>query len=242
MPRKKSLPKSLPKPLLEDLSPSKVLEETFQLDYFYDSRGEPVAIPHRWHRGAEDQRLCVIVGENACGKSFFRRVVQAVHGHMKTELIHLSMEGRKSPMAAMVYGNEECRSTGENSINTVLGAMSTADSRDKDTAIFWDEPDIGLSDSWCAGVGARIREYAESAPKHVRGMYVVTHNRTLLRELASVEPHFVWLGDESQEVERSIPLSEWVDLPVNPRYDLGAIRELSRSRFRAIQAILNQIK
>jgi len=236
MPRK---PRKKPTPA--GLSPLKILEETFQLDYFYDDGGDPVAIPHRWHRGAEDQRLCVIAGENACGKSFFRRVVQAVHGHLKTELIHLSMEGRKSPMAAMVYGDEGCRSTGENSINTVLGAMSTANSRDKDTAIFWDEPDIGLSDSWCAGVGVRIREYAESAPKHVRGMYVVTHNRTLLRELASVDPHFVWLGEESQGVDRSIPLSEWVELPIKPRYDLEALRDLSRARYRALQAILKRV-
>lgn len=229
--------------------PASVLDHALNdFTYFVGKKGKPPAIPWRWRKGPRDARLAVIVGENASGKSFLRKLLREIHRDAKIELIHLSMSGRtdrSNPMVGFVYGDENWESTGQCSVNTVVGAMKTASGRTHPTAIFWDEPDVGLSDSWAAGVGVRVREYAQSAPEHVRGIYLVTHRRVLLQELVAAKPHFVWLGNETldwqpSETGGSCPtLDEWLQRPVVPRRDLESLGEDSVARFRALSQIID---
>lgn len=233
---------------MSKLDPIKMLDAALDLMYFYTEGQDKTVIPYRWHKSTAKQRLVVIVGENASGKSFLRRILYAMHQREKCELIHLSMEGRKGYLASFVYGDESWQSTGDCSIHTVLGAMKTADARTDDgkyggrTAIFWDEPDIGLSDSWAAGVGARIAEYAKKAPAHVKGMYVVTHRKCLLEQLEQSKPHFVWMGEEALEVEGNPSLQDYLSRPIKPRLDLESLGDLSHSRFLEIDKILKNKK
>jgi hypothetical protein len=228
-----------------DLDPVSMLTRAFSYDYFHAGPGElQPPIPYVWREGHKDQRLTVIVGENACGKSFLRRILHALHHKAKCELLHLSMEGRKGYMASLVYGDESMSSTGHNSVRLVLGAMRNADERKSDTAIFWDEPDLGLSDSWAAGVGQRIAKYSLTAPPHVRGIYLVTHRKCLLRELVIVKPHFVLLGDEVEELDprRCPTFRSWIDRPVVPRSDLESLSEISQARFKQILNVVRPEK
>jgi len=198
------------------------------IEYF-----DPEVIPAVWRPG--NGKLVVVVGDNAGGKSVFRRIVAQVCRGNGVECMDPSMQGRAdghNALRSMVYGSEVDQSTGENSAHTVIAGVHTCRGRDRDHVIFWDEPDLGLGDSWSAGMGQYIREFSETAPDFTRGIFLVTHSRPLLRELLPVEPTYVHLG----RVDAPASLQEWLDQPVVP-LDITKLKEISNERWRKISAI-----
>jgi hypothetical protein len=212
-----------------------LLDRAFELDYF------PKVIPY--HRADGSGPLVVILGENASGKSFMRRIVQLLCHKNEIEFMGISMEGRAkvshAPWLAMVYGDESWQSTGCLSVSTVLSGINTCQGRDTPHVIFWDEPDLGLSDSWAAGVGQKICEFAATPPKHTTAAFVVTHNKALVEQLLPVNPYYVHLGKAPNDAPQT--LSAWIKSPVKPR-DPELLSKESHRRFKAIQAILDQAK
>lgn len=210
--------------------------------YFAD---DDPPIPALWVKGRCP--LFLVLGENAAGKSFFRRCVQAsVKLHTSIgEVIHLSMEGRAGPnmmgaMKGFVYGDEDSRSTGENSAHTVRAAIRTCNGRETSHLLYWDEPDVGMSEGAAMGAGAAIAEFVADLPKHTKGVFITTHSRPLVAALSSVlRPHYVHLGTPPDEAPQSI--EEWLArevVPVSP----DELCEASHARFKAIQAILDEKK
>jgi len=200
--------------------------------------GDKPVIPSVWRKGKT--QLCVVVGDNASGKSFFRRVVSAVcsQATKKTEYIPISMEGRRNTAMniglSFVYGDESYRATGELSANTVLMGIKTSQGRESRHVIFWDEPDLGLSDAWAAGLGKRLAEFAKEPPKHLVAAFVATHNKSLVAQLLDVEPHYLHLGESPETAPQR--LVDWFERPVVPR-DIDELAEQSRRRFKAIQKL-----
>ncbi len=135
-----------------------LVEQCLTLRYFHPEDDDDAAIPYVWVPG--DGNLVVVTGENAGGKSFFRRVASSIARlpENKMEVIPISMEGRRqvayNVCLAFVYGDEEHDATGVNSIRTVLTGISTCQGRETDHVVIWDEPDIGLSEGNAASVGA----------------------------------------------------------------------------------------
>jgi hypothetical protein len=97
-----------------------------------------------------------------------RRIVHSFCHKNEVEFMGISMEGRRgisgSPWMCMVYGSEDYESTGCNSVGTVLTGITTCYGRESPHVIFWDEPDLGLSDSWAAGVGQKLAELGAKPP------------------------------------------------------------------------------
>jgi len=216
-------------------SPQALVEDLLDgLEYFNPEDGGLPAIPAVWTPGKG--KLVIVVGDNAGGKSFFRRIVGQAYRNSKIECMDPSMQGRVdgyNALRSMVYGNEQWQATGENSTVTVIAGVRTCRGREHKHAIFWDEPDLGLSDSWAAGMGQYIRDFALDPPKKTMGIFVVTHNKALVRELLPAKPHYLHLG----RVKAPNTVQEWLDQPVRP-LDLTKLRNVSRSRFRRIHAIL----
>jgi hypothetical protein len=218
----------------------KLLDHVLSLDYFHPGGKKPPPIPY--HRVDGKDPLVVIVGENASGKSFARRCVQAIASKNKVETIAISMERRAGAdftggMRGFIYGTEEWKSTGENSVGTVLGGIRTCQGRDTPHVMFWDEPDLGLSDSWAAGVGAAIRKFVEKPPTHTRAVFVVTHSKPLVEQLVDFGPHYLYLGDDDAPES----LAHWLKTPAIPR-DIELLGQLSHARFKRIQTILDRVK
>jgi hypothetical protein len=221
-------------------SAKKLLDHVFSLDYFQPDGNKPPPIP--FHRFDGKDPLVVMVGENASGKSFARRLVSAICRKAEVEAIHISMQGRAGPdftggMRGFIYGTEEWKSTGENSVGTVLGGIRTCRGREKPHVMFWDEPDLGLSDSWSAGVGVAIRDFVKAPGEHTKAIFVVTHSKALVGQLLDVEPHYVYFGDE--EAPKS--LLHWIEQPAIPR-DIEELPKLSHTRFKRIQKILDRVE
>jgi hypothetical protein len=224
-----------PKSFYKFTSVETLLDKVFSLDYFID------AIPY--HRASGTGPLVVVLGENASGKSFMRRVVNMFCQKNEIEFMGISMQGRRSisanPWLCFVYGDESCESTGTNSVGTVLTGITTCYGREAPHVIFWDEPDLGLSDSWAAGVGQKIAELGKKPPEHTKAAFVVTHSKALVEQLVPVNPHYVYLGQTSEHAPQT--LDDWLKQPIRPR-DPALLKKESFKRFKAIQKILDQIK
>lgn len=221
-------------------SASTLLDRLLALDYFHEVGGE-TAIPFLRTDGTSP--LIVIVGDNASGKSFCRRIVQVLCKENKIECMPISAEGRRhishAPWLTFVYGDEDTQATGVNSMNTVLVGIRTSTNREHQHVIFWDEPDFGLSPSWAAGVGQKLCGFAQEPPDKLVTACVVTHSRDLVRELLPAKPFYLHLGTDPREAPKT--LEEWIEqrpVPRNPE-DLPG---LSHKRFKAIQRILDRKK
>jgi hypothetical protein len=219
-------------------SVSSLLDAILALDYFH---GSEVAIPY--HRVDGEDKLVVIVGDNASGKSFCRRIIQAMCQKAKVECIAISAEGRRkiaySPWLTLVYGDEEYEATGVNSVGTVLQGINTCRARTSEHVIFWDEPDLGLSDAWARGVGKKFCAFAQDPPRHTSAAFIVSHRKALVRELLPANPSYLHLGVDGSLAPPT--LQDWLDREPEPM-DPEVLSKMSRARYSAIQQILNRVK
>jgi len=215
------------------LTVARLMEQVLDLRYFVAEDGQPPPIPLTYVPGALP--LVVVVGPNAGGKSFFRRVIAALCQKAKAELLAPSMEHRsQGGMArAFVYGDESWESTGDISSHAILGGIRTAQGRSAPHVVFWDEPDIGLSDGYAAGAGEAIAAFAGALPAATRGVFVVSHRRRLLRPLAALAPHYVHLGAE----EAPPSLAAWLAAE-EPTLPLDGLRAHAIERFQRIRAVM----
>lgn len=215
-----------------------LVAETLTLDYF---TGPAPAIPHVWKPAKASCPLVVVTGENAGGKSFFRRCVSAVCQKTETEIIPISMEARRTisynPHLVFVYGDERYEATGVNSINTVLMGVKTCRSRETPHVICWDEPDLGLSEGNAASVGRAIAEFTQDPPACTRASIVITHRKALVDELRAVNPHYLYLGAD----DGPGTLDAWLTAPPVVR-PLEEVRDAGRARYKAIQKVLDRVK
>lgn len=215
-----------------------MLDGILDLAYFDE---DPPAIPY--HRVDGKGKLIVVVGDNASGKSFFRRIIQLWCKKAEVECMHISVEGRRNvsyaPWLTFVYGDEAHESTGVNSAGTVLAGIRSCVGREKAHVIFWDEPDLGLGENWAAGIGQKICEFAQDIPAKTKAAFVVTHSRALVRELLPANPFFLHLGVEPEKAPQD--LQAWLDRPIEPM-DPELLQKRSRARFKKIQAVLNRVQ
>ena len=185
-------------------------------------------------------RLVVVVGPNANGKSIVRLVVGRIVKGAGIEYIPISMEARTGSMmgaaSAFVYGDESWQATGALSANTVLTGIKACRSREGRHVIFWDEPDLGLSDEYAAGMGQTLAAFASDLPDKTVAAFVVTHSRALLTELASVKPGYLGVGEDALPT-----LQAWLDRKVAAK-PIEKLGEDSLRRFRLIQKAIDANK
>jgi hypothetical protein len=209
--------------------------------YFADD--DPV-IPSLWVKGS--CRLFLVLGENAGGKSFFRRCVHQCTREFTSikEVIHISMEGRAGgylgAVRGMIYGDEHHDSTGSNSARTVRTAIRTCEERNHSHLLYWDEPDVGMSEGATVGAAIEIAKFVTEIPDHTKGVFITTHSRAMVAALSQdLRPHYIHLGVPPDEAPQSI--EEWLTREIKP-VSTDEITEASVKRFRAIQKIINERK
>lgn len=182
-----------------------------------------------WEKG--ESNLILVTGENATGKSFLRRIFTACLKKNDIESIALSMEMRAGSLTepfvrALVFGDEHCMATGNSTAQSITGAMNTSKNRSNRHAIIWDEPDVGLSDSYAMGASTEILEFLEKPPSKLFFALVTTHRKVMLEELRKGKPHHVRLGDKKT-------LEEVLTGPIEPKR-LEHLKERNITLFRKI--------
>lgn len=179
------------------------------------------------------EKLVVVTGDNATGKSFVRRVYHAVIKLTNNEVMHLSQEGRCSSgiPAAMIYGDESYNSTGYLTSCTVSTGIRSCKERTTPHYIIWDEPDIGLSEKYAGGVGVEIRKFVENLSEYTKGVIIITHSKAIVRQLVSLNPSHLRVGD-------CLDLKTWLNRIEEPG-SLEELEERNHTIFKAIQKILD---
>ena len=237
-----------PKPEWDVTDAESLIKEALTLQYFTPSDPDgQIPIPALFVP-SPGARLIVIVGENASGKSFMRRIVTQIGREIKVEVMPISMEGRGQSyggLRGMIYGDESWESTGVCSAGTVRGGISTCKERTSPHIIFWDEPDLGLSENSAAGVGQAIGQFMAAPNPLTMAAIVVTHSKPLVKHLVEGlnpepgayrnRPHYLHLGTDPKDAPPD--LFDWLRTPVVPR-SLEDISEAGMRRFRLIGRIL----
>lgn len=228
-----------------------LITDTLKTDLFVPSKAIDgrTAIPSIYTPSQGESKLVLVLGENAGGKSLFRRLIRVMtdkggDGHKKGphpvgEMVALSMQSRTASgsLSSMIYGSESYHSTGGNSAHTVTMGIKTVSEREHTTILYWDEPDVGMSGSTAAGAGVVIRDFIGRDPAPLlQAVFLTSHSPALVRQLVGCNPHYVFLGD----AEGPRTVEEWVAQqndphPVTPEQ----LKEMSHKRFKDILAVLN---
>lgn len=210
-----------------------LISEVLRLEYFQPTPSGVTPIPTYWKPGTGS--TVVVVGENASGKSFLRRVIAYLCQQSNLECIHTSMQERVQSTGLkriMVYGEETESATGYNSANLILGSMRTCQSRENPHVMVWDEPELGLSDNSAAGVGVALRDFLRVPPAHTLAQVIITHSRALAQQLLDLDPHYLHLGSESPPKS----LLEWMRAPITPR-SISDILLAGKGRYRLVEDV-----
>lgn len=219
-----------------------------------------IAIPHIWVPGDPESKLLLVLGGNAGGKSFFRRIFREVtrrgreaRGYDKAvkpgpfplpEVIHLSMEARAGSsidpvIKQVIYGGEEWLSTGYLTSSFITKGIKSAEERDHEVAVYWDEPCVGMSARCQMGAGDAIREFVDDLPEHIPAVIITTHSTWFVEQVLMMShfPHYLYLGSTTGPKT----LSEWVVDERNPEVAITpeVLDQLCSARHTAINAILN---
>ena len=186
-------------------------------------------------------RLLLVVGPNACGKSFLRRIISMNLHPTKgpqTELIHLSQQDRSSAGGGekpFIYGSEDWESTGYITARTFWTGMKTSRGRNKSHVLLWDEPEIGMGEELQLGTSQWLAKQLTDWPKHLLGVVLLTHSRIFVENLKDFPETKFFSFDGHKNPQ------EWLDrkiLPVQPEEVLSCGIE----KFRTLSAWLNRRK
>lgn len=229
----------------------KAIEHGLSLAYFHPDEDGEIAVPALYTPGSS--KLVLVLGENAGGKSFFRRLFRGMthpgrraHGgdpaiptgpYPVREFIGLSMELRTNThgMGSMIYGFEQHSSTGELSARNVQSGIQNAQKRSHPTIIWWDEPDIGASTGAAAGIGQELARFVASDPPLVQAICITSHSTALVQQLAHLDPHYLYLGD----AKGPATLEQWFEHQKNPKIiSPDELVQISQERQRKIRKIL----
>lgn len=196
-----------------------------------------------------DERIVLVVGSNASGKSLFVQVMASIGRKAPFNWPPVSVSIRErtgsgmSDMAAMrrsmMFGDETKQSTGATSVRVTETAFKNIwNGEDQPRLLILDEPDMGLSEDFAHAMGQLIgtrtqEQFPEGKPRS--GVVVVTHSRSLVRGLiaSGMRPSFV-----SMEVSQS--LDEWLSEPkVRSLDELLALPSAAHQRRRTVMQLLD---
>ena len=138
--------------------------------------------------GAE--RLVVVTGENASGKSLYVRVAAAMLQQEGVLPVSVSIRERTGGgthemgglRRAIMFGDEQEHSTGATSVGVVQTAFGNLGAP-QGSLLIVDEPEIGLSEAYARALGEYIGRQTRDIPATCLGVLVVTHSRPLAQGL-----------------------------------------------------------
>ena len=202
--------------------------------------------PFRASLSAADEKLLVIAGPNASGKSLMCQFLATwAHGHTPSILpVSISIRERTgsgtSDISGMrrtfMFGDETQQSTGTNSVSVAINGFRNV--VDRRAMLILDEPDMGLSEDYAHAFGQLIaQEHADVVAKNpsYHGLVLVTHSRSLVSGLlaAGANPSFLAAGMDAD-------LPSWLEMTATKTMqELLALPEVARERRHRTRELLN---
>ncbi|MDO8416519.1 MAG: hypothetical protein Q7S87_09940 [Agitococcus sp.] len=167
------------------LSLKDALTDCLQQEYW-----TPDCLPVFPFLASDESKVTVVYGDNVAGKSFFfKRLIAQLRlppqARDRQEVFLASMSMRVSSEAhqTFMYPRETEMSTGANSLTAIKGCLLNGRNRTHPVWLFFDEPDVGLSDRFAKAMGSFLAQEINTLPDHIKGVCIVTHSRPLLLAL-----------------------------------------------------------
>lgn len=192
-----------------------------------------------------DERVLLIVGANASGKSLVFRMIAQMADADGIEALTLSIRERSASgpyeMArmrrSMIFGDEETSSTGAISARVVESGFSNLSSRGN-AILGFDEPEIGLSDGYAEALGEYIAICVKGMHGNACGVMLVTHSRRLAEGLVrglGRDPAMLSMGEAPNDV------GEWIKSREERSVEeLLGLRTVALERFRTVNRLLGR--
>lgn len=164
-----------------------------------------------------DNKLLVVIGDNATGKSFITATLLAAgNGWHNINGYNVSMGRRTSDgmEKLFVYGDETQESTGATTLKSIIGAFNNIKSyaEDKETSskmlLILDEPTLGLSLGYEKAMGKFIAQQFNEMKdiENVVGVVVVTHSKSMVKQIQACG-----LNPSVVSTESAKTLKDWYD-------------------------------
>lgn len=245
MPKKKQAP-ALPKPV------STYMTDLLGSYELFNSQNEAAMKVRYTPAEKEASKVILVYGDNASGKSLFRRLYASyVRGQFNesqtVEPLEVSMRTRAGGgmRASFMYGpcTDQDNSSGAVSLGPINGLYCTAAGREHFTIVSLDEAEVGLCSTYHFALGQYL------AQRHVDELQELQSHLTTIIVTHSVEmakgvidklgyvPHLVALGGLS-----ALPFNDWLDGKAARKSieDLKGLQSLNRERHRAFEAFFSK--
>lgn len=158
--------------------------------------------------------VIIIYGDNASGKSLFSGVLAQILNDKNFSRREIAMKNRASDKFGrmLIFGNESDRSTGVSSIRVIGNGFRTI-LGENNSALFLDEPDIGLAPRFQPALGQYIAENANKMTTH--GLVLISHSSELIASfLSHYDGSVSYIG-----VKTDLDYSAWVRSQKNATVD-----------------------
>lgn len=197
-----------------------------------------------------DERLLLIVGDNASGKSLAFRLIAGLLNKNDVEAMTLSVRERTGGgtfemgrmRQAMIYGREETSSTGAISVRVVQSGLRQLLERQAPSTLALDEPEMGLSEAYAKALGLYIGQEAAKQEGNACGVMVVTHSPGLAAGLAKglgATPSFLSVAPIGEEL--AYGLEDWLESGHEKSIaDLMALKEVSHARYLMMKKLMDE--
>ena len=203
--------------------------------------GSPLPVPH--YVPGRVERLLVITGDNASGKSVMASVVGAAFrdramrgGKQKVEVVPVTMRARTDDGGArlFLFSGDGYFATGAVSVGAAVKGLDRLGDHPGSLVVL-DEPEVGLAPGYAYAMGSLIADRVGSLPAGDGGVVLVSHSRELVRGVVeglgeAGEPSFIHLGAPTT-------ITEWITTtPTKTIEDLLALPDNNLDLFRALTA------
>lgn len=197
------------------------------------------------------QRVALIAGPNASGKSFLAECAMSWGKQWcGTRSMSVSIRERTGSGSGdmsglkrtMMFGSEEDHSTGAVSARVVRTGFSSVENWCKEiggTILLLDEPELGLSEGFCYAMGELIGREVLKMNARACGVVVISHSKALAQGLADglgEAPSFVSTGG-------AMSFEQW--LKRQERFsadDLIALGDKDREGFLGVRSMLEGLR
>ena len=175
-------------------------------DYNFGESDFPISF-NLLHEGS--QKLLVVLGDNASGKSFLTsQLLLCAKDWANVKGYNVGMKTRTGGgmTASFMYGNETYTSTGVITLSAVVDGLKNCiehSSKGQEMMLVLDEPTLGLSMRYERAMGNYIAEkiIENEENKNFKGLLLVTHSKDLVKSLIDngADPSVLFVGDNGYD-------------------------------------------
>lgn len=186
---------------------------------------------------ATTEKLLLITGDNASGKSLLRRVIESKCHKYNIKAMSLSQERRSISdyTRAFIYGSEDYESTGQITARSIQNMFKSSFAWDINHILIIDEPEIGLSDESQLGLAQYIKDNIKKLKENVIQVVIFTHSKILIEELSELNHIYIHIGGKYKTVD------EYINRKIVP-VDPSMIGDIARANFAIIEDLIEESK